>query len=201
MIVAGTYQTLTSRDLNTPVTKNRVIEPCPGPIRPSLAATLERWACAHVSTKWLLVDRVRDPFDIDWSRPYDVGSAQISYQTRTGNPRQCSTLLSYGPQNVRTLRSQPCERSDQNQRPTVLTVLTSVSHPATETTPPEVGLFMHKWRTDLLSSEVLGPAETVASCSISFSADGNCPLHWCNIGRVSYDKFTLIVQIPSGHQT
>ena len=33
-----------------------------------------------------------------------------------------------------------------------------------------------------------------------FSADGNCPLHWCNIGRVSYDKFTLIVQIPSGHQ-
>ena len=108
------------------------------------------------------MDRVRDPFDIDWSRPYDVGSAQISYQTRTGNPRQCSTLLSYGPQNVRTLRSQPCERSDQNQRPTVLTVLTSVSHPATETTPPEVGLFMHKWRTDLLSSEVLGPAETVA---------------------------------------
>ena len=50
----------------------------------SSAATLKRSACAHVSTKWSLVDRVRDPFDIDWSRPYNVGSAQVSYQTRLG---------------------------------------------------------------------------------------------------------------------
>ena len=33
LIVSGTYQTLTSRDLNTPVVNNRVIEPRPGPIR------------------------------------------------------------------------------------------------------------------------------------------------------------------------
>ena len=92
-------------------------------------------------------------------------------------------LPSYGPQNVRPIRSQPYERSVQDQIP----VLTSASHPTTETASPKAGLFMHKWGTNLLSSAAPGPAETVASFSISFRI-GRQP-HVQEVREVRYPHF------------
>ena len=92
-------------------------------------------------------------------------------------------LPSYGPQNVRPIRSQPYERSVQDQIP----VLTSASHATTETASPKAGLFMHKWGTNLLSSAAPGPAETVASFSISFRI-GRQP-HVQEVREVRYPHF------------
>ena len=72
------------------------------------------------------------------------------------------TLPWYGPQTVRSIRSQPYERSDQNQRPTVLA---SALNPMIETTPPEVGHSAQLVdRYDLRLSGLLDPAGIVSTC-------------------------------------
>ena len=70
----------------------------------------------------------------------------------------------FGPQNERPARLRPYDRSEQLQDATVM--IDSTRHSTTE--PPEFGIFMHKWGSELLPSEVLPPSVMLATNSVSF---------------------------------
>ena len=79
----------------------------------------------------------------------------------------CQTQWSsptFGPQKEHPAPLCPYDRSEQLQDATV--VLDPARHLTTE--PPEFGIFMHKWGSDLLSSEVLPPSVMLATNSVNF---------------------------------
>ena len=71
------------------------------------------------------------------------------------------SLPTFGPQQERIARLGPYDRNEHSQDQTAL-------GQNLQTEPPEFGIFMHRWGSDLLPSEVLSPSAVLATTSVSF---------------------------------
>jgi len=105
---------------------------------------------------------------------------QLQFQMMMTMCQNQWSFPTFGPQNERPARLRPYDRSEQLQDATV--VIDSTRHSTTE--PPEFGIFMHKWGSELLPSEVLPPSVMLATNSVSFLIGRSPDLY--EVREVSY---------------
>ena len=90
---------------------------------------------------------------------------QCQFQTMLNMMSQPQwSLPAYGPQSVHTIRVHPYESPVPPRPPPALTLVENTSSAA----PPEIGLFMHTWGSELLSSEVLTSSDLIPAVSVTF---------------------------------